>query len=107
MNTRSHFNLGRDGGILRVEREHVTGDFVLLKEPDNTVWALAPAGFALFAVVLELVGSAWANSPPRPGPGCRCSTGLPPPESWGLVVAAIFHLGVARAGRNSAQCSLS
>ncbi len=64
---------------------------------------MAAAGFVLMAVVLELVASAWANSPAPAWAGRVMPLGWPTAARvvWWLVVAAatgVFHVGAARAG---------
>ncbi len=66
-------------------------------------WALAAAGFVLMAVVLELVASAWANSPAPVWAGRLMPLSWPTAARvvWWLAVAVatgVFHVGVARAG---------
>lgn len=66
-------------------------------------WGLGAGLFALGAVVLELVGSAWANSPVPEAVAALVPLAWPAPARvvWWLCVAAAagaFHLGMARAG---------
>ncbi|MGH3443174.1 MAG: hypothetical protein ACRDUY_14260 [Nitriliruptorales bacterium] len=66
-------------------------------------WGLAGGLFALAAVALEVVGSAWANSPAPEAVAALVPLAWPPPArvAWWLAVAGatgLFHLGMARAG---------
>lgn len=65
-------------------------------------WALGAAAFVLAAVALEVLGSAWANSP-APDWAVVVPLAWPTPArvAWWLVVAgaaAAFHVGVRRSG---------
>ncbi len=67
------------------------------------LWAFAAAGFVLLAVALELVGSAWANSPAPSWAHVLVPLAWPAPARvvWWLLVAGAagtFHVGVARSG---------
>lgn len=64
-------------------------------------WALAAAVFVLGAVALEVVGSAWANSPVPGWVSVLVPLAWPAPARvvWWLLVAGAagaFHVGVAR-----------
>lgn len=66
-------------------------------------WGLAGGLFALGAVALEFLGSAWANSPVPEGVAALVPLAWPAPARvvWWLAVAGgtgMFHLGMARAG---------
>lgn len=66
-------------------------------------WALRTAGFVLIAVLLELAGSAWANSPTPAWAGRLLPLSWPPAARvvWWLAVAVatgVVHIGAVRAG---------
>lgn len=66
-------------------------------------WSFAGAGFALLAVLLELLGSAWANSPAPAWTESVVPLAWPRAGRvvWWLAVAGavgVFHLGAHRAG---------
>lgn len=69
-------------------------------------WALGAAGFVLGAVGLEVLGSAWANSPTPAWASVLIPLAWPAPVRvvWWLLVAGAagaFHVGVARSGHGT------